>query len=109
VVQTRPVKVAAKQLFYSLGQPPGIFLSLLPAPQQAIMSCDYGGTMRGLYGERALEGEGWLVAERSEAEEEVTRKVRRGTDKTGASFADDEYDQYDDDNEVDYDDDDDDE
>ena len=69
------------------------------------MSCDYAGTMRGLYGERALEGEGWLKAERSEAEE-ATRKERRGMDRTGAIF-DDEYDNYDE-NEVDYDDDDDD-
>jgi hypothetical protein len=105
LVQTRPVKVTVKQLFYSFGQPPGIFLSLLPAPQQAIMSCDYGGTMRGLYGERALEGEGWLMAERSEAEE-VMRKERRGMDRNGAN-SDDEYDQYDDVDEVEYDDDDD--
>ncbi|KAL3811412.1 hypothetical protein ACHAXA_005313, partial [Cyclostephanos tholiformis] len=64
VIQTRPVKVAVKQLFYSIGQPPGIFLSLLPAPQQAIMSCDYAALMRGLYGEDALEGEKWLEMER---------------------------------------------
>ena len=39
LIQTRPVKVAMKQLFYTMGEPPGILLSLLPAPQQAIMSC----------------------------------------------------------------------
>ncbi len=97
MVQTRPVKVAVKQLFYSIGQPPGIFLSLLPAPQQAIMSYDYAGTMRGLYGERALEGEGWLEAERSDAEE-IRRQERRGMGGTEANF-DDGYDQYDDDEE----------
>lgn len=63
--------------------------------------------MRGLYGEGALEGEGWLMAERSEAEE-VARKERRGMDRIGANSGD-EYDQYDDDNEVEYYDDDDDE
>ena len=57
-----------KQLFYTLGEPPGIFLSLLPAPQQAIMSLDYGSVMRGLYGEdgKVLEGEEWLELERLE-------------------------------------------
>jgi len=96
-----------KQLFYSIGQPSGILLSLLPAPQQTIMSCDYAGSMRGLYGEKALEGEDWLEMERSE-EEEMTRKERRGRSFDGrvADFND-EYDEYDEVDEVDYDDDDD--
>jgi len=65
-IQTRPVKVAMKVLFYAIGEPPSIFLSLLPAPQQAIMSLDYGSVMKGLYGEKVLEGEEWLELERSE-------------------------------------------
>lgn len=107
VIQTRPVKVAMKQLFYSIGQPPGILLSLLPAPQQAIMSCDYSGSMRGLYGEKALEGEDWLEMERSE-EEEMTRNKRRGGNIDGkVADLNDEYDDYDEVDEVDNDDDDD--
>jgi hypothetical protein len=49
ILQARPVKIAMKQLFYCLGKPPGIFLSLLPAPQQAIMSLDYHAAMKDLY------------------------------------------------------------
>ena len=67
-VQTRPMKVAMKQLFYTIGEPPGIFLSLLPAPQQAIMSLDYGRTMRELYSEVKLAKGGsedeWMGLER---------------------------------------------
>mmetsp|Transcript_7774 Transcript_7774/g.15906 ORF Transcript_7774/g.15906 Transcript_7774/m.15906 type:complete len:589 (-) Transcript_7774:189-1955(-) len=66
VLQTRPIKVALKQLFYTIGEPPGILLSLLPAPQQAIMSLDYGGVMRELYGEKVLEGEKWMEMEMRE-------------------------------------------
>jgi hypothetical protein len=51
--------VAIKQAFYALGEPPGILLSLLPAPQQAIMSLDYVGAMKGLYGEDVIKGETW--------------------------------------------------
>ena len=73
LIQTRPVKVAMKQLFYTIGEPPGILMSLLPAPQQRIMSLDYGKVMRGLYGEKVLErkmggegGEEWLELEKLE-------------------------------------------
>uniref|UniRef100_A0A7S2S604 Uncharacterized protein n=1 Tax=Eucampia antarctica TaxID=49252 RepID=A0A7S2S604_9STRA len=52
-LQLRPVKIMLKQLFYAIGQPPGIFLSLLAAPQQAIMSLNYNAAMRDLYGEHA--------------------------------------------------------
>ncbi|EJK69922.1 hypothetical protein THAOC_08778 [Thalassiosira oceanica] len=54
-----------KQLFHTAGEPPGILLSLLPAPQQAIMSCDYAGIMVDLYGEAALEGEEWFEMDRA--------------------------------------------
>jgi len=51
IIQARPVKVAIKQLVYTIGKPPGILLSLLPAPQQAIMSCDYDEALKGIYGD----------------------------------------------------------
>lgn len=51
IIQARPVKVAIKQLFYTIGEPPGILLSLLPAPQQAIMSCHYDDALKMVYGE----------------------------------------------------------
>lgn len=65
-LQTRPVKVAIKQAFYAVGEPPGILLSLLPAPQQAIMSLNYISAMKELYGEDIVKGESWY--EDSEAE-----------------------------------------
>ena len=51
ISQARPVKIAFKQLFYAIGEPPGLFLSLLPAPQQCIMSCDYNSCLRSIYGD----------------------------------------------------------
>ena len=78
LIQTRPVKVAMKQLFYTAGEPPGILLSLLPAPQQAIMSCDYAGIMVELYGEDVLEGEEWFELDRAERE---GRAIGEGVDR----------------------------
>mmetsp|Transcript_30601 Transcript_30601/g.62013 ORF Transcript_30601/g.62013 Transcript_30601/m.62013 type:complete len:96 (+) Transcript_30601:1559-1846(+) len=51
VLQARPVKIALKQLFYTIGEPPAILLSLLPAPQQTIMSLNYDSALAELYGE----------------------------------------------------------
>ena len=51
ISQARPVKVCAKQLFYTIGEPPGLFLSLLAAPQQTIMSCSYDDAMKEVYGD----------------------------------------------------------
>jgi hypothetical protein len=59
-----------KQLFYTMGEPPGILLSLLPAPQQAIMSLDYGKSMRELYDEKVLQGEEWYEMEKNANEGE---------------------------------------
>ena len=51
VLQARPVKLAIKQLLYTiLDHPPGIVLSLLPAPQQAILNMNYAESMKLLYG-----------------------------------------------------------
>eukprot|EP00956_Cyclotella_meneghiniana_P013750 scaffold20116_cov69-Cyclotella_meneghiniana.AAC.8 len=66
-LQTRPVKVAIKQAFYcgALGGCPGILLSLLPAPQQAIMSLDYPDVMKSLYGDDLIK-EDWFEDEESD-------------------------------------------
>jgi hypothetical protein len=69
LIQTRPMKVAMKQLFYTIGEPPGILLSLLPAPQQAIMSLDYGKAMKGLYDEKILQTEEWYEMEKKDSDE----------------------------------------
>lgn len=50
VIQTRPAKILIKQVFYGVGTPPGILLSLLPAPQQKIMDLDFNIAMQDLYG-----------------------------------------------------------
>lgn len=50
VLQARPVKIMLKQVFYAMSHPPGIFLSLLPAPQQAILSFREDDAMVELYG-----------------------------------------------------------
>lgn len=50
VLQARPVKVLLKQAFYAMANPPGIFLSLLPAPQQAILSFNENDAREELYG-----------------------------------------------------------
>jgi hypothetical protein len=96
-IQTRPVKVALKQVFYTVGEPPSILLSLLPAPQQAIMSLKYGAVMKGLYGEKVLEDSDgidkeWLDLERMEEEDLI------GGDSFGGDLSDneEEYGEYDD-------------
>jgi hypothetical protein len=83
ISQARPVKIMFKQLFYAVGEPHGLLLSLLPAPQQAIMSCDYNSLMVGLYGKDvgeynelvvgtggARSGEGEFIDEEEDVEEE---------------------------------------
>ena len=90
LIQTRPMKVAMKQLFYTMGEPPGILLSLLPAPQQAIMSLNFGKAMRELYDEKVLKGEEWYEVEMKACEEDSD------TDELDWDYDDDE-DDYDDD------------
>ena len=90
-----------KQLFYTIGEPPGIFLSLLPAPQQAIMSLNYGNVMRGLYGEKVLEkggNEEWLEMERMEMNDATASSGKMRVDVYDDEYDgldEDEYDQYD--------------
>lgn len=93
LIQTRPMKVAMKQLFYTMGEPPGILLSLLPAPQQAIMSLDYGKSMRELYDEKVLKGEAWYEME-EKAKDEDDNKLDWDDE--------DDYEEYDEDSDEDY-------
>ena len=51
LLQARPVKLLWKQLLYAImNDPPGIVLSLLPAPQQALFHRDTETAMQTLYG-----------------------------------------------------------
>lgn len=96
VLQARPVKIAMKQLFYTVGKPPAILLSLLPAPQQAIMSLNYDAAMADLYGKAGvslgsasgrIEGDGRINEEDEEGED---------WEDGGDSDPYDDYDEYDD-------------
>jgi hypothetical protein len=54
IVQARPVKLLYKELLYAvLRNPPAVVLSLLPAPQQAMMSLSDEDAMRMIYGDDA--------------------------------------------------------
>ena len=68
VLQTRPVKSCLKHTLYAvLTHPPGILLSLLPAPQQAILSLRREHAMREIYGTHVVET---TTTQSSVAEEE---------------------------------------
>lgn len=55
VLQARPVKLLLRQALYTLlDHPPGILLSLLPAPQQAILSLDCVAAMDTIYGKHIV-------------------------------------------------------
>jgi hypothetical protein len=53
-LQARPVKIYLKQAFYACANPPGIVLSLLPAPQQAILNFDEEEARKTLYGDTVV-------------------------------------------------------
>jgi hypothetical protein len=53
VLQARLVKVYLKQAFYACAHPPSILLSLLPAPQQAILDFQEDDARTVLYGTAA--------------------------------------------------------
>jgi hypothetical protein len=56
ILQARVVKVALKRFLYTLlDHPPGILLSLLPAPQQVLLNLQPREAMELLYGAHALE------------------------------------------------------
>ena len=98
LLQLRPIKIIIKQLFYALGHPPGIFLSLLPAPQQAIMSLDYNAAMRDLYGEDATNSLIDSEEDDNDDNEEENNDDDDVEDDSESDFDDDdEYDDYDDD------------
>jgi hypothetical protein len=72
IVQARPVKQFSKELFYVLlRNPPSIVLSLLPAPQQAMLSLSDEDAMRMVYGEDApvSEEQGTVVVEEKQEEQ----------------------------------------
>lgn len=54
ILQARPVRLMLKETFYLvLRNPPGIILSLLPAPQQAMLALSDDEAMRLIYGDDA--------------------------------------------------------
>ena len=100
VLQARPVKIAMKQLFYTVGNPPAILLSLLPAPQQAIMSLNYDAAMTGLYGKEGVSLGGGAAAaaasgQRSFEEDEIDEEEEDGGAYMYDAEESDPYDDYD--------------
>ena len=97
VLQARPVKIAMKQLFYTVGNPPAILLSLLPAPQQAIMSLNYDAAMTGLYGKEgvSLGGAAAAAGQRSFEEDEIDEEEEDGGAYMYDAEESDPYDDYD--------------
>jgi hypothetical protein len=80
LLQARPVKLWLKQALYLvLDHPPSIFLSLLPAPEQVILSLDVKEAMEALYGDMWVpesgvsledgQNEGWLEMGRVDEED----------------------------------------
>eukprot|EP00521_Asterionellopsis_glacialis_P006569 CAMPEP_0195283084 /NCGR_PEP_ID=MMETSP0707-20130614/1752_1 /TAXON_ID=33640 /ORGANISM="Asterionellopsis glacialis, Strain CCMP134" /LENGTH=539 /DNA_ID=CAMNT_0040342195 /DNA_START=142 /DNA_END=1761 /DNA_ORIENTATION=- len=69
VLQVRPVKILVKQLFYTLSNPPGIFLTLMPAPQQAILSFDIDDAREKLYGSTTTASD--AASQQNEEEEDM--------------------------------------
>lgn len=76
ISQARPVKIWSKQLFFMCSYPPGIVLSLLPAPQQAILNMDLDKSYTALYApeEHVVTKKRALREALPEAEEEVVEE-----------------------------------
>lgn len=66
VLQARVVKIYLKLAFYACAHPPSIFLSLLPAPQQAILSFNEEEARKVLYPEP--------ISTRKKGEKEAKKK-----------------------------------
>lgn len=72
LLQARAVKIWIRQFVYALADhPPSILLSLLPAPQQAILSLDVRDAMSTIYGDCAAENVLQQRESIEEGEEEV--------------------------------------
>jgi hypothetical protein len=94
IVQARPVKLWYKELLYTvLRNPPAVVLSLLPAPQQAMMSLSDEDAMRMIYG---VDAPALPVQEGEEDVEEIDYDVMEDADDDEGD-GDDEGDSEDDD------------
>ena len=65
------MKKLAKVLFYMFHNPPGIVLSLLPAPQQTMLSMDEDEAYVALYGHLETGEDGSEANESDDDEDEV--------------------------------------
>ena len=93
VLQARPVKLWIKQVMYALlDHPPSIFLSLLPAPQQTILSLDESSAMKTVYGEFATVP---TVGYESEEDDDLSASIALNDDQLAESYEDEEDSEYD--------------
>ena len=107
ILQARPVKLLFKQIFFLMSNPPGIFLSLLPAPQQALLNFDMEKAYNALYQteqEKAREAAKSRLGspeEEEEDDEEVVESDEESDDEDIDESSDDEEDTDDDEEESD--------
>jgi nucleosome binding factor SPN SPT16 subunit len=82
ILQARPVKMWSKILFYMITDPPSFVLSLLPAPQQAILALDMEKSFAALYspGEEKLAEKSAPKPDADEEEEEEEQDVEEDED-----------------------------
>ena len=93
VVQARPVKIWYKELLYTvMRNPPAFVLSLLPAPQQAMMALSDEEAMRMIYGEDAPEVDVAEAGDEVEFDYDVTEDATEDSDSGDDDESDEEED-----------------
>lgn len=103
VVQARPVKLYFRELIYIvLRNPPGIILSLLPAPQQAMLSCSDDEAMRLIYGNDAPQMDEGGVDDNDDVNEDTENDVPEWDEEEDDDEEEDSYDDEDADSDEDY-------
>lgn len=99
IAQARPVKQFSKEVLYlALRNPPSIILSLLPAPQQAMLALSDEDALRMVYGDDAPieETDEEIVADDDDEEEEQDEEDSDDDDdEDDNADTDDETDEYD--------------
>lgn len=97
LLQARPVKLLIRQAWYTIADhPPSIFLSLLPAPHQAILSLDVGHAMKTIYGDFAVVENNLLDEERSTILDAVDDGKEEDFEEVSEDYSDDYDEEYED-------------
>lgn len=95
LLQLRPVKLLLRQAMYAvLDHPPSILLSLLPAPQQSILSLDFKKAMETVYGQYVKESSPPLEQQKQDSYDEDD--VVSGSDESDNEEESEQYESEDD-------------